>query len=128
VSNLQTCTSRSIDSQPTRPDHLTHYIIVNPDLPRGILAAQVTHAAGESSPGSLPEGTNAVVLAAKPLELQALEVRLKAAGVPHTAIREPDPPYNGELLAIGLVPAARSLVRSYVSSLPLLKEEAPLGR
>lgn len=34
-------------------------------LPRGLLAAQVVHAAGESSPGDLPEGTHAVVLAAE---------------------------------------------------------------
>ena len=54
---------------------------------------------------------------------------LKTLGVPHRAIREPDPPYRGELLAIGLEPAVRSKVSHYVSSLPLLKEkEEKTGR
>ena len=43
------------------------------------------------------------------------------AGVAHRAIRESDPPYDGELLAIGLEPAPREEVRAFVSSLPLLQ-------
>lgn len=91
-------------------------------MPRGLLAAQVTHAAGESSPGNLPEGTYAVVLAAKsPEQLIFIEKHLIHNGVPHKAIRENDPPYRGELLAIGVTPQPRSQLRRYFSTLPLLK-------
>ena len=100
---------------------ITHYIVVRPDLPRGVLAAQVTHAAGESSPGGLPSGTYAVVLQAGTERLVALEERLIQSGVPHKAIRENDPPYSGELLAIGLEPAERRKVQKHISSLPLLR-------
>lgn len=118
-------------AHPTSPDPLTHYVVVRGDLPRGLLAAQVTHAAGESSPGKLPAGTHAVVLTASPDELLALQERLSAAGVPHVIIRdrhvhlvagEKLVPYGEEEpMAIGLEPAPRSLVRRHVSSLPLLR-------
>jgi len=119
--NNQAGTSCAIDSQPTEANPVTHYIVVRPDLPRGLLAAQVTHAAGESSPGHLSPGTYAVVLQAGSEALSELEERLVDAGVPHRAIRESDPPYEGDLLAIGLAPAPRDKVRKYVSSLPLLR-------
>lgn len=53
--------------------------------------------------------------------LRELEDRLVEAGVAHRAIRETDPPFSGDLLAIGLAPALRTDVRKYVSSLPLLR-------
>lgn len=96
-------------------------MIVRADLPVGFLAAQVVHAAGESSPGNLDPGTNAVVLAATPGQLADLERRLARAGVPHVAIREPDEPWCGALCAIGLEPVQdRAAVRPLLSSLPLL--------
>jgi peptidyl-tRNA hydrolase len=94
---------------------------VRPDLPRGLLAAQVTHAAGESSTGKLNPGTYAVVLQADAQGLLQLEQLLKDQSVPHRAIRESDEPYTGDLLAIGLCPAPRDQVSKYVSSLPLLR-------
>lgn len=101
-------------------------MIVRSDLPLGFLAAQVVHAAGESSPGNLDPGTNAVVLGARDeAELAALERKLQRAGVPHVAIREPDPPWNGALTAIGLIPIEdRSTVKRLLSSLPLLGRPA----
>ena len=107
--------------QPQGRNPITHYIIVRPDLPVGLLAAQVTHAAGESSTGDLGPGTYAVVLAAPPDRLAALEALLKAQGVPHSAVRENDAPWSGQLMAIGLRPAPRDQVQRYVSSLPLLR-------
>lgn len=83
--------------------------------------AQVCHAAGESSPGNLPAGTFAVVLSADKASLEALEGRLQLAGMPHRAIRENDPPYCGELLAIGICPTYKREVKRFVSALPLLK-------
>lgn len=101
-------------------------MIVRADLPLGFLAAQAVHAAGESSPGNLPRATNAVVLAVKDeAALAALARRLALAGIAHVVIDEPDPPYLGQLTAIGLVPTAdRALVKPLLSSLPLLKEAA----
>jgi len=50
----------------------------------------------------------------------ALEAKLKAAGVSFTAIREPDMPWNGQLMAIGLMPCVRSkTLRKLMSGLPL---------
>jgi peptidyl-tRNA hydrolase len=107
---------------------LTHYVIVRADLPIGFLAAQVVHAAGESSPGRLPEGTNAVVLAVpNEAALRAMAERLAAASVAHVVVHEPDAPWNGQMTAIGLFPVSnRGRLRPMLSALPLLGKEAPL--
>jgi hypothetical protein len=53
-------------------------------------------------------------------ELLALEAKLKAAGVPFTAIREPDMPYNNEIMAIGLRPCIRTkALRKLMAGFPL---------
>lgn len=110
-----------------RPVSLTHYIIVRSDLPVGFLVAQAVHAAGESSPGDLGSGTNAVVLSAPDQPaLEVLRLRLEAAGVEHKAIYEPDPPWLGALTAIGLKPVAdRARLRPILSSLPLFGKAPP---
>lgn len=101
---------------------LTHYCIIRKDLPLGVMAAQLIHAAGESSPGNLPEHTFAVCLAVSDEPaLLALEERLARADIPHTAIREPDAPWNGQLMAIGIRPLDRTIVRKYLAQYPLLK-------
>lgn len=109
------------DSRQTR--HLTHYCILRQDLPLGTLAAQLIHAAGESTEGDLPPNTHAVALAAKGEEhLVFLEEKLRRLSIPHVAIREPDAPWNGALMAIGIRPVAdRNQVKKVTSSLPLLK-------
>lgn len=101
----------------------THYCIVRADLPRGVLAAQLIHAAGESSPGGLPKGTRAVALGARcELDLVRIERRLQQLGIDHRAIREPDPPWDGALMAIGLVPVLdRTTLRRALRRLPLLE-------
>lgn len=91
------------------------------DLPIGLQAANLVHAAGESAPGGLPSGTYAVALHATHAQLAQLLAQLRAAGVAHAAIFEPDPPWSGALMAIGLAPAPREEVRRVVSSLPLVK-------
>lgn len=97
-------------------------MIVRRDLPIGTLAAQIIHAAGESSPGNLPEDTFAVALAAdSELQLLSIEQKLKNKNIPHAAIREPDAPWLGQLMAIGIAPCDRSLVRKEIGNLPLLK-------
>lgn len=92
------------------------------DLPRGIQAANLVHAAGESSPGGLPSGTHAVVLTVPgEQELREVSAKLKAAEIVHVRIEEPDAPWHGALMALGLVPARKEDVRRHLSSLPLLK-------
>lgn len=87
-----------------------------------MLAAQVAHAAGESSPGDLPEGTYAVILGAKSsFELERISQRLRMQGIRHKQIRENDPPYRGELMALGLEPAPRSVLKRHLRELPLLR-------
>lgn len=97
-------------------------MIVRTDISVGLLAAQIVHAAGESSPGNLPEDTHAIVLGV-PDEpaLAAVAARLAKAGVRHVAIREPDAPWSGAMMAIGVVPARKEVLRRHLSSLPLLK-------
>lgn len=96
--------------------------MVRRDLPRGIQAAQLVHAAGESAPGNLPEGTHAVVLtAASESDLARLAAKLDAYGIGFTRIHEPDAPHDGALMALGLHPRRKEEVRRYLSNLPLLK-------
>jgi hypothetical protein len=103
-------------------DPLTHYVIVRADLPRGIQAAQIIHAAGESSPGGLPEGTYAVALVARDeLHLTLLAEELEKREVRFVRIREPDRPYDGALMALGLVPGRKEHLRRHLSTLPLLR-------
>jgi len=97
-------------------------VIVRADLPRGLLEAQVIHAAGESSPGNLPSGTYAIALEVPTEEaLEREAVRLEKAGVKLVRIYEPDAPYNGALMAVGLLPARKESLRRYLSCLPLLR-------
>ena len=97
--------------------------MVRSDLPVGFLAAQVVHAAGESSPGNLDPGTNAVVLAvASEPELIAVAERLRNAAVPHVAVCEPDAPWNGAMTAIGVAPVRdRAPLKRILAKLPLLR-------
>jgi peptidyl-tRNA hydrolase len=104
------------------PAVLHHFIIVRADLPIGVLASQVTHAAGESSPGNLPEGTNAVVLSV-PDEagLEAVSKRLALAGTEHVRIVENEGKYAGQFLAIGCKPGRKKEVGRALRHLPLLE-------
>lgn len=85
-------------------------------------SANIAHAAGESAPGDLPSGTHAIVLAAaSELDLGKLADKLDAYGVEFVRVLEPDAPYGGALMALGLRPRRKEEVRRYLSSLPLLK-------
>lgn len=102
---------------------LYHYCIVRQDLPLGVRFAQLIHAAGESSPGNLPTTTHAVALHAESeQDLLDLEGRLRQDGIAHVAIREPDAPYNNQLMAIGIVPQVRSkTLRKATCRFPLVR-------
>jgi hypothetical protein len=83
----------------------------------------LVHAAGYSSPiGGVPEETHAVVLTARgEAALRAVAARLTLAQAAFVEVREPDAPWCGALMAIGLVPKQKEDLRRLVSSLPLLK-------
>ncbi len=101
---------------------MTHFCVVREDLPLGMIAAQLIHAAGESSPGNLSEGTYAIALAVPDEQgLKALIRELHDHRVEHVIIREPDAPYYGQLMAIGIVPRPRSTLTKILSKFPLLK-------
>jgi hypothetical protein len=107
---------------PISAPHLTHYCIVRRDISPGLQAANLIHAAGESSPGNLPKGTFAVAITiADERELRLLADRLEAAGIALTRIVESDGAHAGQLMAIGLTPCDRDKVRRYLSSYPLLR-------
>lgn len=98
--------------------------MVRKDLSLGDLAAQLVHAAGETSPGNLPANTHAVVLAVSgEQDLVDLAQRLEHAGVQHRLIREPDAPFNGAATALGIVPGPRGPLRRFLSRYPLLREK-----
>jgi hypothetical protein len=80
------------------------------------------HAAGESSPGDLEENTYAIVLAVPDEAALAREAaRLERAGVAFVPIAEPDAPFHGALMALGLRPARKEVLRKHLSCLPLLR-------
>ena len=97
-------------------------MIVRADLSRGVQAANIVHAAGESSPGSLPPETSAVCLTVPgERELEDLAARLLAARVPHVRIVETEGPHAGQTMAVGLAPDRKEVLRRHVSALPLLR-------
>lgn len=102
---------------------LYHYVIVRSDLPHGVQVAQTIHAAGESCEGPLPSGTIAIALSAKnESQLEDIAGRLWEAEIPHTVITEPDAPYNGQAMSIGIWPSHdRDRIRKVTSSLALVR-------
>ena len=96
-------------------------MIVRYDVPLGIMGAMLVHAAAESSKGTIP-GTYAVVLSATDESaLLKLEERLGWEQILHSAFREPDEPYNGALMAIGINPVEnRRMVRKLLKGFKLL--------
>ncbi len=102
--------------------HLIHYVVVRTDLPVGIFAAMLVHAAGESSPGGLPTDTHAVVLAARnESDIERIALFLESRGVRLHRIVEDQPPYEGQLMALGLAPGRKEDLRRHLSALPLVR-------
>lgn len=107
---------------------LAHYIIVRRDLPLGVLAAHVTHAAGESAHRYESEedgrfsGATAIVLETKDEnDLDKAEDYLDYWGIQAVSIRESNGPYEGQLMAIGLVPVERDTISKLMDKFQTLK-------
>ncbi len=100
---------------------MKHYVVVRSDLPRGLQAAEIVHAAGESAAlRAPPPDTHAVVLVADPLELHRLAAALGRSSAPLVCIYEDTPPFKDALVAIGLAPGADGKLLQH---LPLLGKE-----
>lgn len=85
-------------------EHYYHYCIVRNDLPIGVAAAQLVHAAGETG-GNLTPGTRSVVLGVNHQDdLQFISFRLSLKEIPHKLIIESEEPYQHQLMAIGIFP------------------------
>jgi hypothetical protein len=108
-----------------RRSGISHYVIVRDDAPIGVQIAQTIHAAGWSAqlPGANAAAppTTAIALAAPVDALAAIARRLDAAGVPHVLVHEPDDPWRGALMAIGVVPSPRAAVQRFVAHLRLVR-------
>ncbi len=100
-------------------------MIVRPDLPVGLLAAQVVHAAGESGALRAPSsGCHAVVLVASPDELRRLESALPGRGIRVRGIYENTPPFEDQIMALGVEPEHPEAGR-WLAHLPLLRRCGP---
>jgi peptidyl-tRNA hydrolase len=102
---------------------IRHYVIVREDLPPGVVAAQVAHAAGISAHHSdcNPSEASVVVLGARNTQhIHALARRFTNWGLSHVQIHEPDAPWNGALMAIGLPPTNQPNFSHYFQDLELL--------
>ena len=86
----------------------------------GTLASQLAHAAGETGP--TVSGTHAIVLSAKnENHLIKIEKQLSRYKIKYHSVHEPDSPWNGELMAIGLFPTSdRALFKPVTKKLKLL--------
>jgi len=108
-----------------------HYVIVRRDAPVGVQAAMIVHAAGESAQlrgaAAASPPTHAVALSASEAELRALARALAVAGVRHVFVREPDEPWCGAPMAIGLAPMPRARVRRLLAHLPLVRGKDDRG-
>lgn len=101
-----------------------HYVIVRDDLPLGVLTAMVVHAAGITG----GEGTllaHAVVLSV-PDEATLLEFAQSYMRIdtPMHLVREPDAPWCGAAMAIGIPPTVAPESHVHITrNLPLLCEK-----
>ncbi len=101
----------------------THYVVVRGDLPRGTGAAMLVHAAALSSVGTQPNTHVVVLEAPSKTALEKLEKSLTFEQVEHVAFREPDPPWNGQLMSVGINPVNdRRRVRRFFKQFKLLGE------
>ena len=90
------------------PHHHHHYLVVRSDLPLGDAMAQLAHAAGHTG-GPRTVGASVVVLGV-PNEQGLLELadKLAGAGMNPIVVREPDAPWCGAAMALGIEPLVRN--------------------
>ena len=103
---------------------MIHCVIVRAGLPLGVMAAQIIHAAGESAAGLPDSNTRALAVEARSDgEMYETLDRIRERGLAHVEIHEPDAPYKGALLAIGIRPVAKGCLK-FLQHLPLIKSRS----
>jgi hypothetical protein len=108
--------------KPKREKPLTQYIVVRNDLPFGMIAAQVAHAAGAGSERHPPDVHVVVLSVPSEAKLRQTYCRLVGAQLDPTLVVESDRPYTLQAMSIGLeLTRDRRSVRRVLSSLPLLQ-------
>ena len=101
---------------------LTHCVIVRPGLDRGMLAAQILHAAAESADGLHDSRTHALAVEARSdEELRAMLEQARSRGLRCVEVVEDTPPWTGAIMAVGIAPTAKNDLR-FLQHLPLIKE------
>lgn len=94
---------------------LYQYVVLHQSLRNSIGAAcaQTRHASAESIRQlPVPDDTHAAILMVDTsAQLEALAVKVRAAGIQCALIREPDPPYEGAAVALGIEPLAKPKVQ-----------------
>lgn len=113
---------------------LTHYIIVRRDLPLGVLAAMVCHAAGESGAtyerkegwryddSTAFSGATAVILEAKDEKhLRQISAYLDEVEIAYKTVHESGGEYSGQLMALGLIPIEREAIAEKLREFQTLK-------
>jgi hypothetical protein len=111
---------------------LTQYVVVRRDLDPLRIAIDTGHAAGEAfyefaklslaPEGFNPNKTTLILRGARnENKLLKLEQQLIEKRVPHVAVREPMAPWNGQLMAIGLVPGYPEVMGAFVNDFQNLK-------
>lgn len=92
--------------------HPYQYIVLHQSVRNhpGVCACQAAHAAGESiRTAPVSDQTHVVALVAETsADLEKLAEDLRALGVHHVVIREPDEPYWGAATAVGTEPGERT--------------------
>lgn len=83
----------------------------------GVAAAQSAHAACGAMRGAENPETHRVILSAdSSAVLEAIASDLTVAGINHVVIREPDEPYNGTAVAVGVEPMERERIRGLLAN------------
>lgn len=97
---------------------LHQYVVLHKSLLRaaGAACAQTLHAATESL-RRLPVDTDthaAILVAETSADLERLSETLRGAGIHHALILEPDAPYHGAAVALGVEPRVKSSVAPFM--------------
>lgn len=107
---------------------LIHYIFVRKDLPLGVLAAMITHAAGESGAlyenpedGRFRHATAVVLESYNEAHLHDIATYLWKNDIERVEIYETGGPYDGNIMAIGIVPDSRAKLGPFLAKFQTLK-------
>lgn len=91
---------------------MIHYIAVRRDLPFGTTLAMVAHAAAESN-DLVGHCTVCVLGVRNERTLLKLHAKLNSYGIKNELVCEPDEPWNGAAMSLGVRPGSRDDLSPY---------------